>query len=254
MDIKLIVDNREAALIAKLTPTTKFSTENLDIGDVVFKQGEEIVYIIERKTINDLKASICDGRAREQKARLLGCGIPPDRICYVIEGNLNKPFDFRVSGMPVSTLLGSIINTQLRDGIKVYKTASVDETALYVQKLFEKLVKDGKEYFKYGDGNGDIDNVKYCATLKKKKKDNMTPKNWFIAQLCLIPQVSEKMAAVILNEYEDMNTLAESLSTDDKPELLLANLEYPITNGKTRKIGKVISKRIYFYICGLEEE
>ena len=163
MEIDLVIDNRERHLIKALEGVCKVNVETLDIGDILFRTGGEIVLIIERKTITDLKASICDGRAREQKARLLNCGIPIDRIMYLIEGNMDMPLKKRVSGMPVSTLLGSLINTQLRDGLKVYKTSSLQETAVYIQKLLDKLVKDGDKYFKQAEC---MSASKYASTLK----------------------------------------------------------------------------------------
>ena len=145
-DLELIIDNRERELINVVQ--SKYIRENLEIGDIVFRKKGEIVLIIERKTINDLKASICDGRHREQKARLLGSGIPTERIMFIIEGNLNKKSSENINGIPVSTLLGSIINTMLRDNVKVYKTYTISETAIFVDKLFNKLTKEIDNYFK----------------------------------------------------------------------------------------------------------
>ena len=90
MSIELVIDNRERKLIAELTDNIEFTTEDLSIGDILFREGGETVLIIERKTVQDLKASITDGRAREQKARLLGSGTQVERIMYLIEGNLEE--------------------------------------------------------------------------------------------------------------------------------------------------------------------
>lgn len=151
MSIELVIDNRENHLINTIQTMViskdKVKVEQLTIGDILFRKDEETILIIERKTVADLKASICDGRNREQKARLLGSGTAINRIMYLIEGDLTKD---KVSGIPTTTLLGSIINTQLRDNIKVYKTSNITETATYVLKILEKLEKDGAEYFKEG--------------------------------------------------------------------------------------------------------
>ena len=209
---------------------------------------DEIILIIERKTIADLKASICDGRAREQKARLLHCGIPIHRIMYLIEGNMDMPLKKRVSGIPVSTLLGSLINTQLRDGLKVYKTSSLQETAMYVQKLLDKLVKDGDKYFKQAEC---MSASKYSATLKKKKKSNMTPEVWLISQLSLIPGITEKVAEQIVAKYPTVTSLVLEYqrTPDHLRNKLLADLTFTLKTGKKRRIGDKISTRIceYFY-------
>ena len=202
-DLELIIDNRERELINVVQ--SKYIRENLEIGDIVFRKKGEIVLIIERKTINDLKASICDGRHREQKARLLGSGIPTERIMFIIEGNLNKKSSENINGIPVSTLLGSIINTMLRDNVKVYKTYTISETAIFVDKLFNKLTKEIDNYFKQEEKK--ITKSEYSATLKISKKKNMTPEVWFITQLSLIPQVTEKISEIIVNKYVNLLSL-----------------------------------------------
>jgi len=222
--------------------------EQMDIGDILFRKDGETVLIIERKTVDDLKASICDGRNREQKARLLGSGTPLNRIMYVIEGDLTKT---KISGIPTVTLLGSIINTQLRDDIKVYKTSSLSETAVYIIKLLEKLEKDGGEYFKEGPQT-----VQYAASLKKSKKANMTPEVWFMCQLSQIPQVTDKVAEVIISKYPTLMTLLQEYQTTPEhlKEKLLSDLQYLLSTGKMRRVGDKISGRIYRFMYGVMEE
>ena len=252
MAIELVVDNREHHLIEKLKGLCEVKVETLDIGDILFREGDETILIIERKTIVDLKASICDGRAREQKARLLHCGIPIQRIMYLIEGNMDMPLNKRVSGIPVSTLLGSLINTQLRDGLKVYKTGSLQETTVYIQKLLDKLVHDRDKYFKQAEC---MTAGKYSATLKKKKKSNMTPEVWIINQLSLIPGITEKVAVQIVTKYPTVTSLV--LEYERTPEhlrnKLLADLTFTLKTGKKRRIGDKISTRIYEYFYGKSE-
>ena len=181
MPIDIIVDNRENGLIAKLKeigdrggpgpiegPIEGLKIETLDIGDIVFREDGKDILIIERKTVADLKASICDGRAREQKARLLHSGIAVDRIMYLIEGSLDKPLKSKTCGFPTSTLIGSLINTQLRDGIKVYKTASMSETVCFLVKLKSKLEKDGEKFFKYSSRS--MSASKYAADAQKEEE------------------------------------------------------------------------------------
>lgn len=252
MSIELVIDNREHKLIEELKTTHEITVEQLPVGDIVFRQDGKTILIIERKTINDLKASICDGRGREQKARLLG-STPLDRIMYLIEGNLNKSLSSKVSGLPVSTLIGSLVNTQLRDGIKVYKTASLTESADYIRKLLDKLTKDGDKYFK--DDEKSISASKYSATLKKQKKANMTPQVWFIAQLSLLPQITEKVADVIVTKYPTVVQL--TLEYEKTPEhlrpKLLADLTYPLKTGKSRRVGDKMSTRVYKFFYGIED-
>ena len=252
--IELIIDNRETELIEKLQDKNiKFSVEQLEAGDILYKKGEEVILIIERKSVNDLKASICDGRGREQKARLLG-STPKERIMYLIEGSLDKPLESKISGVPVSTLVGSLINTQLRDGIKVYKTYSMNESVEFICKLHDKIEKDGDEYFNEKEQN--ISSVEYAATLKKSKKANMTPSVWFIAQLSLIPQVTEKVAVEIIKKYPTARELIKVYESTPEHLIpkLLADIKFPLKNEKSRRIGDKISERIYQFFFGITIE
>ena len=249
--IELVIDNREQEIIQNLQNSIPHIIEQLDVGDILFRQDGTTVLVIERKTVNDLKASICDGRGREQKARLLG-STPRHRILYLIEGSLDKTLSSKISGFPVSTLVGSLINTQLRDGIKVYKTNTIEESVEFIIKLYSKLEKDGDTYFREEEYKSS--NSEYAATLKKSKKANMTPSVWMISQLSLIPQVTEKVASVITEKYSNIRTLIKEYETtpDHLREKLLSDLTFSLATGGKRRIGDKMSSRIYHFLYGIE--
>lgn len=247
MTVKLTVDNRENHLIKLLnTNNVSFEVKQLDIGDIVFQnENNDIILIIERKTLHDLKASICDGRLREQRARLLS-NYDTKRIMYIIEGDINNVS----KSVNIDTLLGSMINMQLRDSIMVYKTINILETTRYIMKLHGKLEKDISEYFKE---NREITKTEYCSTIKTKKKSNINPENWFITQLALIPNITEYIAESILDKYSSLpNLIKEYESIDeDKRHLMLSNITYINKNKNTRRIGDKNSQKIYRHIFSL---
>ncbi len=248
--MKLVIDNRERDIISKLNEMgVSHEVSVLELGDVNWLDEDgNIVLIIERKTVSDLKASICDGRSREQKARLFNSGISRDRIMFLIEGSITKPLDSKIAGMSVSTLIGSIVNMQLRDNVKVYKTTSITESANYISRLDQKLRVDIDSYFK----ESTCTEVDYAATLKTRKRENVTPTVWFVQQLCLVPQVTEKIAACIIEVYPTLISLTrayESATEENRPGLL-KDLKYKIANDKTRRIGEKISLRIYTLLYG----
>lgn len=243
--VNLVIDMRETQLV-KILKDIPCTIEALDIGDIVVRADDgTIIIAIERKTVADLKASICDGRHREQKNRMVNC-IDKSRIIYLIEGNMNHSLDSKIHGMPVSTLVGSLINTQFRDGIKVYKTSSIEETANFIRRLLQKLQTDESTYLNPVDSSNPV--AVYATTLKSKKKNNMTPNLWFICQLALIPQVSESIAVKITEVYPTVALLVkayESCESESRKTKLLSDITYPIKNDKTRRIGDRISERIY---------
>ena len=77
--------------------------ENLPIGDIIIytDEGEEIA-IIERKTLQDLAASIRDGRYNEQSYRLNNCKLHNHAIYYLIEGDINRFRPSRYGKNPVT--------------------------------------------------------------------------------------------------------------------------------------------------------
>ena len=105
--MKLVIDNRENKLIEHFKNREHVEIKMLEIGDIIFYHEDKIVLLIERKTITDLSSSIKDGRYREQKKRLLCCGIPVDKVLYLLEGDVNNTYSGRVK---TKTIIGSIIN------------------------------------------------------------------------------------------------------------------------------------------------
>ena len=228
---------REKELINILTSKNiDFKIEQLDLGDIVFKTETEDVLIIERKTVQDLKASICDGRWKEQKMRLLNCGVETRRIMYVIEGNINKTYN-----ISSNSIIGSLINSMLRDNLKIYKTFNIQETVDFLIRLNDKLKKDINIFFKDDNPNKTLKD--YSTVLSKVKKENLTPTVFYIHLLMSIPRVSENISTVIQNEYSSLVLLIDAFKNSG--ECLLENLQYNIKNNKKRRIGKEISKRIY---------
>ena len=241
MEFELLIDNRETLIKNELQSLNNVKIVQLDIGDIVFKINNSVRILIERKTIKDLSASIKDGRHREQKKRLLSQNIDKNYIYYLIEGlyENNKYL------LPKKTIDSTIINTLIRDNFKIIRTNNIDETISYIKLLYEKLKDNPNKYFKEN-----IDNVEYSSTLKVKKKENLTPSLWFQLILNQIPGISNNISKCITNKYNTINDLLLAYKDldDDKCPLLLEKLQVDIANNKKRKIGKVISTRIYNYI------
>ena len=243
MTVELVIDQREREL--KEYFCDRATIETLDIGDILFRREKEVMLVIERKSVDDLSASICDGRSREQRARLLGSGINRNRIMYLIEGNILKKT--RVNG-GAATLVGSVINLLLRDGIMVHKTHNMDETKFFIERLHAKLQTDA-EGFWCSENNA---TTPYVATLKTKKKENVTPSLWF--QMCLsnIPSMQTNAISAIIARYENIPRLIEayaSLEKENDREKLLIGL-----GDGARKIGPQMSKRVYEYLYNRVEK
>lgn len=226
--MEIIIDNRENSLI-KLLEENKivFIKKNLEIGDIQFIENNKIIYILERKTINDLGASIKDGRYKEQKMRLLSNHT--DNIYYIIEGNIDE-----CNTLNRKALLGSIINMSFRDNIKVISSNNIKDTYDIIIQI-QKKYNDGK--FKKIETTQD----NYISSIKTNKKENMNKELCNIIQLATIPGVSQNISKIIMEKYGTLSNLIEEYKKTDN--LLLSD----ISLGK-RKIGKVLSIKIYDYL------
>jgi crossover junction endonuclease MUS81 len=226
--MEIIIDNRENSLIKLLEENNIiFVRKNLEIGDIQFIENDKLIYIIERKTINDLGASIKDGRYKEQKMRLLS--NHSDNIYYIIEGNIDD-----CNTLNRKALLGSIINMSFRDNIKVINSNNIKDTYDIILQI-QKKYNDGK--FKKVETTQD----NYISSIKTNKKENMSRDLCNIIQLATIPGVSQNISKIIMQKYGSLSNLIEEYKKNDN--LLLAD----ISLGK-RKIGKILSIKIYDYL------
>ena len=227
--MELIIDNRENQLIKYLKESNiKFKTENLDLGDIQYKSDDNLVYIIERKTVNDLGASIKDGRYKEQKIRLLSNN--KNNIYYIIEGNINY-----CETLSTKAILGSIINMIFRDNIKIIYSKDIKQTLDIIIQI-----KNKSESNKF-QNNQNSEKNDYISCIKINKKENLDKKTCNIIQLATIPGVSKNISTIILEKYNNLNNLITEFNQHG--ELLLKDIEL----GK-KKLGKVLSKRIYDYL------
>ena len=233
-------------------------------------------FIIERKCTLDMVASIKDGRYKEQKIRLLAeCNNNTCKrhiiIAYIIEGT---PAELR-SPADKTMLLGSLISSTFRDRISILQTYSLQDTFDLLVRLNERLGKDYENFFtsKYDLRNlgslktssvpntpvignisiqdvGSMGDANYLATIKKNKKDNMTPAMWNMNCLCGIPGVSSTIAIKIAEKYPTIRSLLEAYQACAdfaSRETLLSEIILTETDKQRRRIGNVISKRVYEY-------
>jgi len=225
--MNIILDNRERDLIKLCNNNNiEITCKNLDIGDIIFEENNENIYIIERKTFDDLGASIKDGRYKEQKIRLLENNN--NNVYYIIEGNIKF-----CKTLNKKALLGSLINMIFRDNIKIIFSIDLNQTYEILLQIKDKY-NSGKFIKNKNDSN-------YVSSIKLNKKDNLDKKTCNIIQLATIPGVSKNIASVILEKYENLNNLIKEYEINGE------NILEKISLGK-RNIGKVLSKKIYDYL------
>jgi ERCC4-type nuclease len=285
--IQVLIDVREQELIQQIQnlittiPSFKeleLKIENLPLGDVILSNKEENLVIIERKSINDLIASIKDGRYEEQSYRLNGLDHPNHNILYVIEGDLNKMNRFRDTRIEKLTLYSAIFSLNYTKGFSVIRTFSMEETAIFIcnsaVKLRKNITEHKKGYYQQHTEkitttttttnemvemvemvNKDLDNnhegVKTCPdkdyvnVVKKIKKENVTPENIAEIMLSQIPGISSVTALAVMEKYPSLFDLLHALQ--ENPECL-KEISYKTEKGQTRKINKTCIENIQKYL------
>lgn len=242
--INILLDSRESALISTIkerdldrySEQISFDVQTLDIGDIhiCFDSG---FWVIERKTVPDLLASIKDGRYKEQKSRLLSSGHD---ITYVIEG-----------GDVVSSrherqqhiLSGVYMHSMYRDKIHLAFTRNISETATYILTLATKMVDNPQYFTRNYDTIMQHQPTEYvaCVKMKSKKIENITPDNCYIMQLSQIPNISAIIAKNIQSVYPTMRDLISTLDQAENNEARLTML------CQVEKIGQEKAKKILQY-------
>jgi crossover junction endonuclease MUS81 len=219
-----------------------FKITSLPIADYIILQdiddNNTIQLAIERKSIKDLCSSITDGRFREQKQRLLDSINDNDKICYLIEGNKNAS-DMK-NGLSNTIINGSLLNLSFKHKYKTIQTENKQDTFNMILLLYKK--------FKNGDFKEN--QITPPSSIKLVKRSDKIKDNKLSYQLCLIPGVSINIADTIISypvqTIKELVDKYNSLETDAQKENIFSEIKI---QGKNRKIGKVLSKKIYEYFC-----
>ena len=208
--------------------------KNLDIGDYVFydELTEQILLIIERKSLSDLEASIKDGRYKEQSFRLNEAPTHNHNIIYLLEGAIinYKEVGFR------STLYSTLFSLNYYKGFSVINTLNQTETATMLVAFASKINRENKPGF-YGDkALTSASDDAYIETIKTSKKAHINRENIFQLMLMQIPGISNVSALALANEFKNMESLLQSLKEENENTKTFENIK--LASG--RKLNKNI--------------
>jgi ERCC4-type nuclease len=264
------IDTRESALLQQITNQLSFvpvfksieiKTETLPIGDIIINDGKEDILIIERKSINDLLASIKDGRYEEQSYRLNGLDHHNHNIIYLIEGDVNKINRFKSDNQVEKlTIYSAMLSLNYYKGFSVFRSFTLEESANIICNMAYKIGKDlnkkphylnkevkseisyintiinesGELQDNYSEDN-QVSNKDYVSVIKKVKKDNITPENIGEIMLCQIPGISSVTALAVMEKFKSIQNLIKELEINGES---LKDLSYTNNKGQVRKISK----------------
>jgi ERCC4-type nuclease len=269
------VDTREHDLLQQITYLTAnipifkdivIKSETLPIGDIIICDDNEDKFVIERKSVTDLLASIKDGRYEEQSYRLNGLNHHNHNIIYLIEGDVNRVNRFKSDNkVEKLTLYSAMLSLNYYKGFSVFRSFSLEETATIICNMAYKIAKDPskKPFFQNttqplaqvsletSSEVVDSDNIPlttntlpvecdqsekdYVSVIKKVKKENITPENIGEIMLCQIPGISSVTALAIMEKYISLPNLIKELENNSE---CLKDITSTNAKGQTRKINK----------------
>ena len=207
----------------------EIKSERLPLGDIILHdpagQGRDIV-LFERKTLNDLAASIQDGRYKEQSFRLIEsaatAGFHTHNIVYIIEGDIEQYEAKRNKNNRITktALQSAMVSLLYYKGFSVIRTMNLGETADFILHFADKVAKESADgatpaYTRANAHTQPEHHIENAATTqdtaaaerysevgaKKEKRDYITRENIGEIMLSQVPGVSPKVAAAILAKY-----------------------------------------------------
>jgi ERCC4-type nuclease len=251
-------DKSLAATATTTTTTTihEIKSERLPLGDIIIHdptEGRDIV-LFERKSLNDLAASIQDGRYKEQSFRLTQTtDFHNHNIIYIIEGDIAR-YNAKHSRISKSALQSAMVSLLYYKGFSVIRTMSVGETAEFILHFADKVMKEralGPAVPAYSntlpcdEDDADATAERYSEVAsKKEKRDYITRENIGEIMLAQVPGVSPKIAMGIMKKYggsvyefladlrRKLNDYEESVSPQMSAPLPVMDLDLELVSTK----------------------
>ena len=219
-----------------------------DNSDVEFVVGA----VVERKSAADLKSSHLDMRGKEQKKRLMECGLP--HVTYCIEGTLSLESD---GGKLETHLMHTLFQ-----GIAVRRTASLADTAQYLasytrylEASFAATLSAGRLPSDDARALADACPMTYPEFQVRSEKDrNVTISTIFARQLLQLPSWGATRAEAVLKQYQTAAGLMDAYARLGDDEAAKRNLLKSIGTVKVdgsagNKVGPAASKAAFDFFC-----
>ncbi|KAI9467928.1 Crossover junction endonuclease mus81 [Coemansia sp. RSA 989] len=271
-DIILVIDNREVHSSADRTLIEK-ELENegikveirpLTVGDYLWiaraksssahKHLPDIVldYLVERKRMDDLCASIRDGRYREQHARIHASGFT--NVFYVVEGS-NPDAVSRLGEAAVNSALSRV---QIHHGFHLKRPQTFEATLRLLKQISEILQDSLTDIYAIPDhliGQRGFSELKKSLQLQfphlslamtfdaydvvSNKSASLSVGEIYLRMLMALRGVSADKALSIGSRYSTVKQLVDGLESDGAKSIGEMNI-----NGTCRKIGPALAKKL----------
>ena len=258
-DIQIIKTN--LLLFDYLITNNEFNLENFE------NNLENILVAIERKSENDLIASIKDGRYKEQGCRMESLNLENNKIYYLIEDSKGSGKNKETERKIIQSALISLsyfknfsllfTKNKLETSYLIYKFCdkicieNMTNNKNKIINLEENMTNNKNKIINLEENNNNnnehlqknnehLQKNNYLQNIKLSKKDNITPDNIDIIMIMQIPNISATIAQSLINEYKSIQNLIFSLKNDEN---ILKNFKI-----NDRKISKAVVENIKLYL------
>lgn len=256
-EVILILDDREQFAIQCLRGRKliecickehkiKIQVRRLPVGDGIwiachkYLLSEYVLdFIVERKKVDDLRSSIRDNRYRDQKLRLLRCGLK--KLIYLVEGDPN-------SSEAAESIKTACFTTEILEGFDVQRTNSLRDTL----KKYAHLTQSITQYYSLLLPEHQSKSIRVCPSFDEFIKrcqdlEKMTVSDVFAIQLMQVPQVTEETAVAVLNLYPTLLSLARAYSLLDGD---VSAQEDMLRKQSSNAVSAVASRNIFQLVWG----
>jgi len=234
--MEILVDDREKAIIPFMESVSEkyhidYKIQRNTVGDYVIVYKGYILLVIERKTWNDLSASMRDGRkANIEKLINLrestGC-----QIAYLIEGNATPSLDKKYGRLPVRNLRAHLDHLAFRDGVHMIYSKDEEYTA---GRLFELA----QNYFSIKSVIKEIDDMEEVSEEVSKVQDKQVMSVGLHEQLLrCVPGVG----SIISTLLAELGITIKSLYNEEHTDEEISRIKYPTGSAIGLEKGKKIA-------------
>lgn len=238
--LECLLDSREQSLWEDLQQhplTIPTHVRMLPLGDIVIQKqdGNEILLMIERKTVRDLVQSLKDGRYHDQRKRWLEFRTqsPNSFVSLWIEGDLLAT---DMDDIVKSSLVNSLFRLQSKFNILIHHVRSREGFLKSIQMVVEKLEKEP-----YHLVPNEITTATTGVNMNQYRKSAHSQEKYWQDCLTLVPGVSPQTAQKIRSIYPTLVALVEELNHD--PRHTREQIS-EIKISEKRKLGKKLAEKI----------
>ena len=204
--------------------------KRLPVGDYQIRFGDSVV-LIERKTLDDWRSSMIDGRLDAQRARaeelFQETGV---KLVYILEGGVadwSEEFNY---GVKNKALAASILKMSLRDGHHVIQSRMLASTAAVIGYVADQLANGGLKPRPVSAAAG---------VLGKRPRDIRATLPPLVAPLAAITGVSLETAELLAAAFETASKLVATSENE------IADIK--LKSG--RRVGNAVAKRVKACFC-----